>query len=369
MNISFHYVSLIDFLALVQGVLLGIILIGGNRSNRPSLFLGLFLLSYSIELLPSILEDSSFIESHPQFLFLPIRFLFLSPLLLYLYAKSLTQAISLTSSWPAFIPAALEVMVMTGLVIFLKIDQLDGQERIRMINGYQVYFYVGILYATVYSLMTIRFIHRHQKRVMDYFSNTKNKHLKWVKGIAVFLILFGLSWFVPLFLPDFVMEEVAIPFLSSINVIFIFWVGLSGLRQPSVDIQVEASTPKVIRMEPSINGDKQDEIFQSLKQIMREEQLYKEPDLTLPTLAKRLNMTRRNLSQLINQKTGGNFNLFINQYRIEEAKRLLSDSSFDHLNMLGIAMEAGFNSKATFFAVFKKIEGLSPGAYKQQHVQ
>ena len=50
----------------------------------------------------------------------------------------------------------------------------------------------------------------------------------------------------------------------------------------------------------------------------------------------------------------------------KDAKKKLIDPKFEHLNMLGIAYEVGFNSKATFFAVFKKMAGISPGAYKKR---
>ena len=62
-----------------------------------------------------------------------------------------------------------------------------------------------------------------------------------------------------------------------------------------------------------------------------------------------------------------NFNQFINKYRVEAAQSMLCDPNFDHLNMLGIAHEVGFNSKATFFSAFKKIAGVSPGVYKKHH--
>ncbi|MCC5648212.1 helix-turn-helix domain-containing protein, partial [Nostoc sp. CHAB 5824] len=54
---------------------------------------------------------------------------------------------------------------------------------------------------------------------------------------------------------------------------------------------------------------------------------------------------------------------FINKYRIEEAKSLLFSEKFNHLNILGIAFQSGFNSKTTFNITFKKHTGLSPTDY------
>ncbi|MEL6256529.1 MAG: helix-turn-helix domain-containing protein [Bacteroidota bacterium] len=71
------------------------------------------------------------------------------------------------------------------------------------------------------------------------------------------------------------------------------------------------------------------------------------------------------LSQIINQKEGKNFFDFINGYRVEEVKRNLADPNFDHFSILGIGLEAGFKSKSTFNAVFKKMTGHTPTAYKK----
>ena len=72
---------------------------------------------------------------------------------------------------------------------------------------------------------------------------------------------------------------------------------------------------------------------------------YLNPELTLPELAKMVDMKTKDLSYFLNQYFKESFYAFINRYRVEESKRLLIDSDYHHLNMLGIAHEAGFNSK------------------------
>lgn len=58
----------------------------------------------------------------------------------------------------------------------------------------------------------------------------------------------------------------------------------------------------------------------------------------------------------------------MNGCRVKEAKRLLVDQKLEHLSILGIGLEAGFNSKTTFNTTFKKFTGLTPTAYKNQAV-
>lgn len=106
-----------------------------------------------------------------------------------------------------------------------------------------------------------------------------------------------------------------------------------------------------------------------LLQYMEEEQPYLDPELTLPKLAYLLGISKEELSQLINKELFLNFNAFLNQYRIDEAKRKLKDPKENQFVILKIAHDVGFNSKSSFNAVFKKITGLSPTEYRKKYQQ
>ncbi|MGB3182478.1 MAG: helix-turn-helix domain-containing protein [Cyclobacteriaceae bacterium] len=96
---------------------------------------------------------------------------------------------------------------------------------------------------------------------------------------------------------------------------------------------------------------------------METEKPYLDPELTLVSLAARLGMSRRELSDVINQGLNLRFNDFVNGYRVVETKRLIADGKHKTLSLLGLAYEAGFNSKATFNRAFKKAENRSPTEY------
>lgn len=103
-----------------------------------------------------------------------------------------------------------------------------------------------------------------------------------------------------------------------------------------------------------------------LSLLMESDKLFLDNDLNLPTVAEKLGITIHEASFLINETTKDNFYNFINKYRIEEAKKLLSSSKIDELNILGIAFASGFNSKTTFNTTFKKIVGVSPSQYSKE---
>jgi len=71
------------------------------------------------------------------------------------------------------------------------------------------------------------------------------------------------------------------------------------------------------------------------------------------------------LSQIINENFNRNFYDLINEYRVKEVKKCLSNQKYNNFTLLGIAYECGFNSKASFNGVFKKFTGLTPSEFKK----
>ena len=102
-----------------------------------------------------------------------------------------------------------------------------------------------------------------------------------------------------------------------------------------------------------------------LLQYMTAEKPYLEPDLALPDLARRLRTNPVILSQVINAGVGKNFNDFVNEYRVEEFKQQVRRPQNAHLSFLGLALDCGFNSKATFNRAFKKFTGTSPKEFSE----
>lgn len=102
---------------------------------------------------------------------------------------------------------------------------------------------------------------------------------------------------------------------------------------------------------------------ESLLEYMREAKPFLDPELTLVKLANALKINRSLLSEIINEALQKNFNDFVNEYRVEEVIRQFKEGRQEQLSIMGIATNAGFNSKATFNRVFRKFKGESPSDY------
>jgi len=107
---------------------------------------------------------------------------------------------------------------------------------------------------------------------------------------------------------------------------------------------------------------------QRLNQIMETHQEYLQPDLTLPKLAEAVGCSVNNLSQVINSGFGTCFFDYLNRYRIEHARELLSKLDGQSNAILHIAFTVGFNSNSAFYSAFKKHVGMTPAQYRQRHL-
>jgi YesN/AraC family two-component response regulator len=112
-----------------------------------------------------------------------------------------------------------------------------------------------------------------------------------------------------------------------------------------------------------MNSDKKELLNTKLVDYMSVEEPYLEPRLTLKQLSIELEMSAHMLSQIINEVHSQNFYDFVNSYRVKHLKELLDDKQYKTKTLLAIALESGFNSKATFNKVFKKLTNQTPSEY------
>ena len=100
---------------------------------------------------------------------------------------------------------------------------------------------------------------------------------------------------------------------------------------------------------------------------MEEEKFFLDVNLGLKDLAGKINLHPNKLSWLLNERVGKNFYNFINSYRLKEFQEKAIDPQNQHLSLLGLAYESGFNSKSVFNEYFKKNTGLTPKNWINQH--
>jgi tetratricopeptide (TPR) repeat protein len=128
--------------------------------------------------------------------------------------------------------------------------------------------------------------------------------------------------------------------------------------------------PPELRPSPILQipeGEMNTELMAQLESLLINDKIYLDENLTLAETARKLDTNTSYLSRLINEHYQVNFSTFLNNHRIEEAKKMILDDKFNNFSMEGIARSAGFRSKSTFNQVFKNSTGLTPTGFAVQH--
>jgi AraC-like DNA-binding protein len=96
---------------------------------------------------------------------------------------------------------------------------------------------------------------------------------------------------------------------------------------------------------------------------MDEKRPYMNAELKLADLALEINYPIHEISQVLNQDLNQSFSDFVNKYRVEEVKRRLEDKAFQKYTLMAIAQQCGFNSKTSFYRIFRNETGKTPAEY------
>jgi AraC-like DNA-binding protein len=151
----------------------------------------------------------------------------------------------------------------------------------------------------------------------------------------------------------------ALSFSFILYLVILFWI-LKKRQSFIVSEKVEKYANKKIHQKEA------NSILSDLEKTLVEKLLFKNSNLKLADVAKEINIMPHQLSQFLNDNLGKSFTQFINEYRIEEAKKLLHTENPYTIEAIGY--ECGFNSKSTFFTTFKKITGSTPAGYKKEKI-
>ncbi len=139
--------------------------------------------------------------------------------------------------------------------------------------------------------------------------------------------------------------------------------GIASPQSPVADVAGPGNVQRYAKSGLSVQ--QMDEVKGRLGELMEDQRIYLQPELTLPELADVLECSVNHLSQVINAGFGMSFFDYINQYRVKEAMTLLGPCEGDTPTVLAVALEVGFNSTSTFYVAFKKVTGQTPAQYRR----
>ncbi len=329
-----------------NGIFLGILLLLlPSPIRRANVFLALFLISQSVEVAPDLFDEDSALLPETAFLTIP---------LLFYYVQLLIHQKIRQSQWLYLIPA-----LLTNVLLWLPVEDPDEAALLT-----QVLISIPFYGFNLYLLFSMhRNITRHQSGLMDQFASLELRTLQWVKGLVVIFLAFHFVWIFEDILLLSGTEAWVLAVVSEVlTLLSVFWVGYHGLRQK--ESQTEIRTDEEKAGVPILDKSDEEE-FERVKAQILAHKLYLNQELTLRLLAQQVNMNEKKLSLWINQFTESNFYHLINQFRVAEFKEQLAAPENKNYSLLGIAQNAGFRNKSTFYKAFKELEGITPNEYKK----
>lgn len=366
----------------LQGYLFAFLLFSRYRkeNNLSDLFLALILVVTCYRSTSYIIGFMSWYDAYPTTkinYFLFETGVLIGPLI-YFYIRSVTQpyfSFEKKHLWH-FLPFLFVAILSTGSFIYDS-QQPGFDETQNGVTYTYLYINAGFLVEIIdfvskgiYYYLSISLFVKFRRRILQFFSDVYEVQLDWLRNFLVIyigLFIFNQLLFTVIdrFVYDLHWTDSWWWFLF--NALAILYVGIRGYFTDVGKLQeLKVLTDQSNSLAESHSDESGlTELKSMLTSKMDQEKLFLNPELTLNELAKAVQINTNQLSSVINNGFGKNFNDFINEYRVEEVKRALQDPDNAHLSILGIALDSGFNSKATFNRVFKKITGTSPSQFSQ----
>lgn len=310
------------------------------------------------------LDVSKISYTYPHLLGVGFALPLLHGLMLHFYVQaSLGQKkLSWKNVLPHFIPFA------ALIVLAIPFYSLSGAEKIQVFlhqgAGYEWYMLTQlgliVLSGFVYVFWSFSLIHAHQNDPTQKPDAVKAQHLQWLKYLS--LGLAGI-WVLVIFFDDRVIFGGVTTLVGLIGILGINQVPVFVGNFISVTLE-PAPAPSLPRYAKSgLSAGQSDVLFEQLTQLMKEQEVYKNPELSLGELAELLSVHPNYLSQVINEKTAQNFYQYINKLRVEAFLQIAVLPHKQHYSLLALAFECGFNSKSTFNKYFKTVTGTTPSEY------
>ncbi|HTK19518.1 MAG TPA: ABC transporter permease [Mucilaginibacter sp.] len=226
--------------------------------------------------------------------------------------------------------------------------------------AFQVLTFVSVI---VYLFKSHRLIEQYYQQLKFNGGDRYRCELRW---LYKFVIVFGLLWL--LWVPFIAVDYFYYQHQLAINAYYLLYLFLAGsIIWMSARVFLRPNTISSIYNTAAVKPLPQIQLKQKgawLKKTVKENCYYLDPELSLGSLAEKLDLHTHELSRILNTVLKKSFNDFINEYRVAEVIRKMQDPGNDHITLLGIAFESGFNSKTTFNRTFRQMTGKGPAEYK-----
>ena len=241
--------------------------------------------------------------------------------------------------------------------------------------------YAEIISLCVYMMLAVQLYRKYLRWLPKERSDTEGVRFDWyryflwavVVGVITALVTFIVGLLMQLsYWDDWIQRAIVAA--------IIYYISIAGYMQmqPRHIVFLEKNDTQAVNSLLEMVEEKQKEAIKSenkmdnidlekwqskIEKVMANEKLYLNPELTLSELSDKLESHNSLISNVINTQFQKNFNDFVNEFRVNVFKEKIKDPKLQHLTLLAIAFDCGFNSKSTFNRAVKKVTGEMPSAF------
>ncbi len=403
--ISFGPRSILLLVGTAHGLVLAALLVRAPANRLANRLLAVLLAAVALRVVPYIIGFAGFYDAYPWLSYLPYDWSLGYGALIWLYSRVISTG-ELPPRWQwHLLPAAVQgayysVMFVQPLAIKNFWTETFHDPWIVPIETV-----ASLIAMSAYLALAWREYAAYQRWLDDDLSNREEFRLSWLR---TFLLAFGAT------LCFWVATSLVDAFVRPLNYfdrfplflwfsLLIYGLGLGGLRSATVGYPRPDTTLEAAKREPAglddgveaaplgsppesaeaipestrvlpqapavVPGTERNADWTTMGQqwseIVRKQGWWRDADLTAPRLARHLATNTSYLSRALNEGLGQNFNEFVNRLRVEAVQVELAKANLDR-DVLSVALDAGFNSKASFNRVFKRLTGETPTDFRRR---
>lgn len=303
-------------------------------------------------------------------------FWFISLFLLWVYSLIEGKGSLVVKWW--FFTFSIPFFLFTAYDLLLDGGKSEADYKALFTNPslvYHFFFKAQKVFIIIVGFVLLKQIKKYQSDLKASFSSLEHISLHWLRNYIIFIValffihlvtflLYNFGWFSTI--------DTAYYIFNAALVVGVFYISFYGIQQyniPSVSaaiekpVSIEKPTEKVAE-----KSQENEEVFAALKTLFETEQYYTDPQLRVATIAAQMNVPAHKISQAINEQYGKPFYDFVAGYRVNLLQEKLRDPKNASYTILSLAMDAGFNSKASLNRIFKEHTGMTPSQYQKSHI-
>lgn len=370
-------IALIYFIPLLFGVFHGILfstllVVRGWRDDRLSdYFLAGLLVCGCLLVLPTMLGLLDIHVLWNEWLFLPIDPGLLIGPILFMFVQARTNGQFRFGKSQLIHAFPFAVYAIYHLIVFAQGKEavFEWIDRVDLPYVDPVYQIATLVSMAAYLIVSIRHYRAYRQWLDTEYASADRYRYPWIIGI---LGAIGIAILATCFFRLFEVVRIDADYMQSwwtaaVVTASLYYVSIAGYvtpggRQPVFVKREAREVEEATESSPFTEGELEG-WMNSLADLMSNRRAYLNPDLGLGDLADELNVSRKVVSATINAGHGKNFRRYVNEYRVEAFKEAVVAGKAKEMTLYGLALDCGFNSKATFNRVFKQIEGVAPNEY------